>query len=132
MALTGGQGVHSVLTSVRTGQSMADAALIVRPDGCALQRQCTSPLGRHAVKPAAPSPTTRFLQVKVKPNARASALQDMGDGQWAAQIKAPPVDGRANEELIALVARHFGCRKSAVSIQSGASGRLKRVRIDSD
>jgi uncharacterized protein len=90
------------------------------------------PVGRHAVKPPAPPPTARFLQVKVKPNARASALQDMGDGLWTAQIKSPPVDGRANEELVALVARHFGCRKSAVSIQSGASGRLKRIRIDSD
>ena len=88
------------------------------------------PLPADAVKPA-PTPP-RFLQVKVKPNARASVLQDMGDGQWLAQIKAPPVDGRANEELVALVARHFGCRKSAVSIQSGASGRLKRIRIDSD
>jgi uncharacterized protein (TIGR00251 family) len=84
------------------------------------------------MKQAPATPPPRLLQVKVKPNARASALQDMGDGLWAAQIKSPPVDGRANEELIALVARHFGCRKSAVSIQSGASGRLKRVRIDSD
>lgn len=84
------------------------------------------------MKPPSPPPTARFLQVKVKPSARASTLQDMGDGLWAAQIKSPPVDGRANEELIALVARHFGCRKSAVSIQSGASARLKRVRIDRD
>ena len=83
-----------------------------------------------AVKPTPETP--RILQVKVKPNARASVLQDMGDGQWLAQIKAPPVDGRANEELVALVARHFGCRKSAVSIQSGASGRQKRIRIDGD
>lgn len=88
------------------------------------------PRPADAVKPTPATP--RFLQVKVKPNARASVLQDMGDGQWLAQIKAPPVDGRANEELVALVARHFGCRKSAVSIQSGASGRLKRIRIDSD
>lgn len=82
------------------------------------------------MKPPSPPSTTWLLQVKVKPNARASVLQDMGDGQWVAQIKAPPVDGRANEELVALVARHFGCRKSTVSIQSGASGRLKRIRID--
>jgi len=88
------------------------------------------PLPTDAVKPTPATP--RILQVKVKPNARASMLHDMGEGQWLAQIKSPPVDGRANEELVALVARHFGCRKSAVSIQSGASGRLKRIRIEGD
>jgi uncharacterized protein (TIGR00251 family) len=71
-----------------------------------------------------------LIEVKVKPNARASVLEQAADGQWFAQIKAPPVDGRANEELIGLVARRFGCRRSAVSIRSGASGRRKLVRID--
>jgi uncharacterized protein (TIGR00251 family) len=77
----------------------------------------------------------KTLQVKVKPNARASALRAPdpdGDGVWQAQLKAPPVDGKANEELIALIARHFRCRKSAVTIRSGASGRLKLVQVDSD
>ncbi len=74
--------------------------------------------------------TTRVIQVRVKPNARASMLEEKEDGTWLAQIKSPPVDGRANEELIALVAKHFGCRKSAVSIKAGASGRLKLVQIN--
>ena len=73
-----------------------------------------------------------MLQVKVKPNALASTLEQTRPGVWLAQIKAPPVDGRANDELVALVAAHFGVRRSMVVIQSGASGRLKRVRIDAD
>jgi uncharacterized protein (TIGR00251 family) len=72
---------------------------------------------------------TTIIEVKVKPNARASMLEQSADGQWVAQIKAPPVDGRANEELIGLVARRFGCPKSVVSIKTGASGRVKLVRI---
>ncbi len=72
------------------------------------------------------------LQIKVKPNARASVLEPSADGIWQAQLKAAPVDGKANEELVALVARHFGCRRSAVTIRSGASGRLKLVRVDTD
>ena len=74
--------------------------------------------------------TTRVIQVRVKPNARVSMLEEKEDGTWLAQIKSPPVDGRANEELIALVAKHFGCRKSGVSIKAGASGRLKLVQIN--
>lgn len=74
----------------------------------------------------------KTLQIKVKPNARASRLEQAGDGTWLAQLKSPPVDGKANEELIALVAGHFGCRKSAVILKSGASGRMKRVQIPAD
>ena len=74
----------------------------------------------------------KLLQVKVKPTARSSRLEQQPDGSWLAQLKSPPVDGKANEELIALVASHFGCRKSAVVIKSGASGRLKRLAIEGD
>ncbi|HEY6509477.1 MAG TPA: DUF167 domain-containing protein [Vicinamibacterales bacterium] len=71
-----------------------------------------------------------LLQVKVKPNARVSTLEPSEDGTWLAHIKAAPIEGKANEELVTLVARHFQCRKSAVSIKSGASGRLKLVKIE--
>ncbi|HEY9064345.1 MAG TPA: DUF167 domain-containing protein [Burkholderiaceae bacterium] len=69
------------------------------------------------------------IQVKVKPNARQSLLEPAGDGTWLAQLKSPPIDGKANTELIALIARHFGCAKSAVTIRSGASGRTKLVHV---
>lgn len=72
----------------------------------------------------------RVIQIKVKPNSRASLLERKEDGTWLAQIKSPPVEGKANEELIALVAKHFECRKSDVSIKTGGSGRVKLVRIE--
>jgi uncharacterized protein (TIGR00251 family) len=73
-----------------------------------------------------------IIQVKVKPNARVSALEEVASGPWFAQLKSPPVDGKANKELVELIARHFGCPKSAVSIKSGASGRMKLVTIASN
>ena len=76
-----------------------------------------------------PAPVTR-LRVRVKPNSRAAALDEQDDGTWLARIKSPPVDGKANAELIALIARHFGLSKAQVSISSGAGGRMKRVEID--
>jgi uncharacterized protein (TIGR00251 family) len=72
-----------------------------------------------------------IIQVRVKPGARQSVLSQAEDGTWLAHVKSPPIEGKANDELIALVARHFGCRRSAVSIRSGASGRTKLVRIES-
>jgi uncharacterized protein (TIGR00251 family) len=71
----------------------------------------------------------KTIQVRVKPNARVSELEQGADDIWIARVKAPPVDGKANEELIVLIARHFEVRKGAVSIKSGAGGRLKLVQI---
>ncbi len=71
----------------------------------------------------------KTIQVKVKPHARSSALEEVGDGTWLARVKAPPVDGKANAELLTLVAHHFGVRKAQVSVKSGASGRMKLVQI---
>jgi uncharacterized protein (TIGR00251 family) len=70
-----------------------------------------------------------IITVRVKPNARASELVAGADGAWEARLKAPPVDGKANAELVALVAARFGCAKSAVSIRAGAGARTKRVEI---
>jgi uncharacterized protein (TIGR00251 family) len=73
--------------------------------------------------------TPIILRVKVKPNARVSTLTQEPDGSWLARLKAAPVDGKANDELISLVAEHFQCRKSDVIIKSGASARLKVLSI---
>lgn len=71
-----------------------------------------------------------IIRIKVKPNARHAALTQEPDGSWRAELKAPPVDGKANAELIALVAEHFKCRKSAVTIKTGAAARLKLVKVE--
>lgn len=71
------------------------------------------------------------LQVKVKPNAREDRLSQGEDSVWLASIKAQPVDGKANEALIALVADYFNLRKQQVRIKSGSNGRIKRLLLDS-
>ncbi len=71
----------------------------------------------------------KTIQVKVKPNARQSTLEEVVDGSYRARLKSPPVDGKANQELIALVAEHFSCSRAAVSIKSGTSKRIKWVNI---
>ena len=70
-----------------------------------------------------------LLMVKAKPNSRVSALTRQDDGTWLAQLTSAPVDGKANAELIGLVAREFGCPKSAVDIKTGAGSKLKRVIV---
>jgi uncharacterized protein len=71
-----------------------------------------------------------ILEVKVKPRSRTSGLEQLADGTWIARLKSPPVDGKANAELVTLVAERFHCPKSSVSIRAGATGREKLIRVD--
>ncbi len=71
-----------------------------------------------------------YLEVRVKPNAAKRLLWQDEGGAWMAQLQSPPVDGKANAELVALVAKQFGCSKSAVSIKTGSSGRTKLVKVE--
>lgn len=72
------------------------------------------------------------IKVKVRPSARTCSLEEQDDGTFVANLKAPPVDGMANAELLALVARRFGVTKAAVTIKAGAGARLKPVSVASE
>jgi uncharacterized protein (TIGR00251 family) len=72
----------------------------------------------------------RILRLKVKPGSREDVLTEMQDGTWLARVRAPPVDGKANAAVVALVARHFKLRKAQVTIKSGASGRQKLLQLE--
>lgn len=72
----------------------------------------------------------RKIAVRVKPNAKASELVREKDGSWHARLKAPPAEGKANAELVRLVAAYFDVPKSRVRIKSGHSSRTKLVEVD--
>lgn len=77
------------------------------------------------------------LAVRVTP--RASRTEILGihpqaDGRPALAIRvaSPPVDGAANEVLVAFLAKQLGVAKSAINLRSGATGRVKVFRIEGD
>jgi uncharacterized protein len=70
--------------------------------------------------------------VKVKPNAKSHRLEEQPDGSFIAHVKVPPVDGKANQALIELVATWFGVSKSHVRIKLGHTSRNKVVEILTD
>ena len=45
-------------------------------------------------------------------------------------LKSRPVEGKANAELIELVAEQFNCRKAQVTIKSGLSSRVKLISVE--
>ena len=70
------------------------------------------------------------LKVKVVPrSARSEVAGYLPDGTLKVRVAAVPEKGKANEELCALLARHFGVPQRAVVIVSGAGATRKLVRI---
>lgn len=75
---------------------------------------------------------TMNKQVKVKPNSKNQNIDETADGSLIINLKSPPVDGKANEELIQILAKKFEVSKSRISIKFGLSSRNKVVEIDVD
>jgi uncharacterized protein (TIGR00251 family) len=73
--------------------------------------------------------TLSVIRINVKPGSRESQLEELNNGSSFVTLRSPPVDGKANAELIAVVAKHFKVSKSAVTIKSGAGARIKQVTI---
>ena len=71
------------------------------------------------------------IQVKVKPNSKEQKVQKSTDGTLIVRLKSPPVDGKANKELIELLAKKFKVSKSKIKIKSGLSAKNKLIEIDS-
>lgn len=69
------------------------------------------------------------LDVRVQPRASRSEIVGPHGGRVRVRLKAPPVDGRANAELVALLAEAFGVPRAHVVLEAGTTGRDKRVRI---
>ncbi|TAE97570.1 MAG: DUF167 domain-containing protein [Oscillatoriales cyanobacterium] len=46
-----------------------------------------------------------ILTVKVKPNSQQQSIEEQPDGSLKVHLKSPPVDGKANQELIVLLAK---------------------------
>ena len=69
------------------------------------------------------------LEIKVVPNAGKTELIKTETG-YKARLAAPPVDGAANEALIALLSKEFGVPKREIEIVRGATSRNKVVKIN--
>lgn len=70
------------------------------------------------------------LPVKVVPRASKNEIVGVGpDGALKIRVTAPPVDGAANEAVIALLAKALGIPKSNVDIVAGLTGTSKLVSL---
>lgn len=73
-----------------------------------------------------------IITVRVQPRSSRPGLEKIGEGEYKARLNSAPEAGRANAELIVLLAEHFGVPRRHIRIIRGASSRLKRVSIERD
>lgn len=69
------------------------------------------------------------VSVRVQPGAKRDAVVGLHGDAVKVALSAPPVDGKANEALIAFVAERVGLPRARVSLVAGATSRSKVLRI---
>jgi len=76
-----------------------------------------------------PSDASVVIAVHVQPRASRTEAAGMHGAAVKIRLKAPPVDGAANAELVRFVAERLGLRRQDVEIAGGGAARSKRVRV---
>jgi len=70
-----------------------------------------------------------IVDVRVIPRAKKTELAGTRDGAILIRVSAPPVEGAANDAVIALLAERLDIPRRDIRIVSGQSGRRKRIEI---
>jgi len=69
------------------------------------------------------------IRVRVQPRASRDEIVGWQADTLRLRVSAPPLEGRANDAVVQLIARGAGVARGAVSVVAGARGRDKLVRV---
>ncbi|MDY6330785.1 MAG: DUF167 domain-containing protein [Fibrobacter sp.] len=69
------------------------------------------------------------INIKVHARSKRESITQQPDGSYKVEVKAPPVDGAANEAICELVAEHFHVHKRDVSVVMGSTNNKKVIEI---
>jgi len=70
------------------------------------------------------------ITVRVQPNAKRNEVVRFEGGVLHIKIAAPPVKGKANHEMVRLLADVLGVPKTSITVERGATSRMKVITID--
>ena len=70
-----------------------------------------------------------LITVQVQPSASRNQVMRYTDGVLHVRIAAPPIRGKANQELVKFLSKVLGVSKSSVTIEKGATSRRKVVLV---
>ena len=69
------------------------------------------------------------ITVQVQPNASQNKITRFEQGVWYLKIAAPPIKGRANQELLKFLSDILGVSKSSLTIEKGMTSKRKLIAI---
>lgn len=69
------------------------------------------------------------LAIKLQPRASASEIGEPLGAELRVKVTAPPVDAKANEALLCLLAEQFDCPRRAAQLLRGHTSRHKVVKL---
>jgi uncharacterized protein (TIGR00251 family) len=72
------------------------------------------------------------FSVRVQPRASKDELVGVRDGVLRVRLRAPPVEGAANEALVTFLSDELGVSRRQVRIVSGLGSRMKIVEVDAE
>lgn len=75
-------------------------------------------------------PTVLRVRVHVQPRASRNEIVGLHGTALKVRLQAPPVEGAANDALVALIADRLGLPKRAVRVVNGATSRSKTLEIE--
>ncbi len=70
-----------------------------------------------------------MLDLSVVPGAKRTEVVGLHDGVLRLRLAAPPVEGKANDALLAWLAGELGCTRRKIQLVRGESSRRKQVAI---
>ena len=74
---------------------------------------------------------SRLVNIKVKTNSKQSSVQEDKNGNIRVSVRARPIKGAANDEVLKILAYYFKTPKSNISIKSGLKSKNKIILIGS-
>jgi uncharacterized protein len=69
------------------------------------------------------------IYIKVSPRSSKNEITKISEGEYKAKLTAAPVDNKANDMLIKVLAEYFDLPKSSLKIIGGKTTRIKLVEI---
>jgi uncharacterized protein (TIGR00251 family) len=69
------------------------------------------------------------ITVQVQPNASQNKITRFEQGVWYLKVAAPPIKGRANQELLKFLSDILGVNKSSLTIEKGMTSKRKLIAV---
>lgn len=70
-----------------------------------------------------------FISLLIQPNSKKTEIQGLHDNKLKVRIHSPPVDGKANEEVIRFFSKLLKIKKNQIDIVKGHTDKTKLLQI---